>query len=102
MGQCKVKMNYKIQQLDPIYRVIQQINNFITYCGYQFDKAVTKIPVKWSLQWNDIISLHAFELSNQIDCNNYKNYLLIINNYHYRLINYYYYQLLSLIIIVTN
>ena len=29
MGQRKVKMNYKIQQLDPIYRVIQQINNFI-------------------------------------------------------------------------
>lgn len=46
MGQCKVKMDYKIQQLDLIYRVIQQINNFITYCGYQFDKAVTKIPVK--------------------------------------------------------
>ena len=46
MGQCKVKMNYKIQQLDLIYRVMQQINNFITHCGYQFDKAVTKIPVK--------------------------------------------------------
>ena len=30
-------------------------------CGYQCDKAVTK---------NDIISLHRFELSNQIDCNN--------------------------------
>ena len=29
--------------------------------GYQFDK-----PVKWY----DIISLHGFELSNQIDCNN--------------------------------
>ena len=33
-------------------------------CGYQCDKAVNKSDK------NDIISLHGFELSNQIGCNN--------------------------------
>jgi len=40
-------------------------------CVYLCDKALTKkmIPVKWYFtEWNNIISLHGFELSNQIDC----------------------------------
>ena len=36
-------------------------------CGYQCDKAVNKNDT----EGNDIISLHGFELPNQIDCNNF-------------------------------
>ena len=44
-------------------------------CGYQCDKAVNKNDTRevvWYhfTEWSDIISLHGFELSNQIDCNN--------------------------------
>jgi len=46
-------------------------------CGYQCDKAVNKndtCEMIWYhdhfTEWNDIISLHEFELSNQTDCNN--------------------------------
>ena len=38
------------------------ISNFVT-CGYQCDKAVNKNDTRE-------VSLHRFELSNQIDCNN--------------------------------
>ena len=37
-------------------------------CGYQCDKAVNKNDTR-EVKINDIISLHGFELSNQIDCN---------------------------------
>ena len=44
-------------------------------CGYQCDKAVNKNDTReviWChfTEWNDILSLLGFELSNQIDCNN--------------------------------
>ena len=44
-------------------------------CGYQCDKAVNKNDTREVIwyhftDWNDVISLHGFELSNQIDCNN--------------------------------
>ena len=44
-------------------------------CGYQCDKAVNKndtCEVIWYhfTEWNDIISLYGFTLSNKIDCNN--------------------------------
>ena len=43
--------------------------------AYQCDKAVNKNDTReviWChfTEWNDIISLYGFELSNQIDCNN--------------------------------
>ena len=50
------------------------ISNFTTH-GYQCDKAVNKNDTReviWyhSNEWNDIISLHGFELCNQRDCMN--------------------------------
>ena len=44
-------------------------------CGYQCDKAVNKNDTGEVIRYhfterNDITSLHGFELSNQIDCNN--------------------------------
>ena len=45
-------------------------------CGCQCDKAVNKNDTREVIwynhftEWNDIISLHGFELSNKIDCNN--------------------------------
>ena len=43
--------------------------------GYQCDKGVNKNDTREVIwyhftEWNDIISLHGFELSNQIECNN--------------------------------
>ena len=78
MGRWTLKFGSK----PPLHDGNLTLSNFYVYlnllhitCGYHCDKAVNKNDTRQVIwyqftEWHNIISLHGFELSNQIHCNN--------------------------------